>query len=59
MNPILTILHTLLCFGAAPGEGNPAIVVKGDACGATGRDCLIRVRLDGDDVLMGGAAEAA
>lgn len=44
MNPILTNSHTLLCFGAAPGAGNPALVVEGDTRVAAERQALARAR---------------
>lgn len=44
MNSILTTSHTLLCFGAAPGNGNPAVVVEGDMRDAAGRQAYARAR---------------
>ena len=44
MNSILRNTHTLLCFGAAPGDGNPALVIEGDLSDAAARQALARAR---------------
>jgi len=49
-------IHALQCFGAGPNDGNPALVIEGDASGEDARRAFARARnttcvfLDGDVV---------
>jgi predicted PhzF superfamily epimerase YddE/YHI9 len=49
-------VHALKCFGAGPGDGNPALVIEGDASGEEARRAFARSRnttcvfLDGEVV---------
>ena len=49
-------VHALKCFGEGPGDGNPALVIEGDASGEEARRAFARSRnttcvfLDGDVV---------
>ncbi len=49
-------VHALKCFGAGPGDGNPALVIEGDASGEEARRAFARARnttcvfLDGEIV---------
>ncbi len=49
-------IHALTCFGAAPGTGNPALVIEGDASDEAARRAFAQARnttcvyLDGDVV---------
>src|SRR5206468_10980228 len=36
--------HHLICFGAAPASGNPALVIEGDASDAAARQAFARAR---------------
>jgi PhzF family phenazine biosynthesis protein len=37
-------VHSLLCFGAAPGDGNPALVIEGDHGDVAARQAFARER---------------
>jgi PhzF family phenazine biosynthesis protein len=37
-------VHTLLCFGAGPGDGNPALVIEGDRTDAAARQACAQAR---------------
>lgn len=49
-------VHALKCFGAGPGDGNPALVIEGDASSEEARRAFARSRnttcvfLDGEEV---------
>src|SRR5438067_2812400 len=36
--------HHLICFGAAPGNGNPALVIEGDGSDASARQAFAQAR---------------
>ncbi|WP_081933823.1 PhzF family phenazine biosynthesis protein [Massilia sp. 9096] len=37
-------VHSLLCFGAVPGDGNPALVIEGDDADTAARQAFARAR---------------